>query len=137
MSIAVRTYCNACLLFDKLQTLRSLPAGFLKPLMVPLVPWRDISVDYITLLPRYKRKDHVVQHMVVVEDRLTKIRHFIVTEGLGVEELAERFIERVYSLYGLLETIISDRGTQFVSTLWRALSAQLAVILKLSSAFHL
>src|SRR4030088_824629 len=136
MSIAVRTYCNACLLYDKTKTPRSLPTGFLKPLAIPLVPWRDISVDYITPLPPCRRKDRVFQHVVVVVDRLTKMRHFIATEGLGVEELAERFIERVYSLHGLPETIVSDRGTQFVSTLWRALSARLAVTLKPSSAFH-
>src|SRR3982074_1331175 len=64
------------------------------------------------------------------------MRHFIATEGLGAEELAERFIERVYSLHGLPETIVSDRGTQCVSTLWRALSARLAVTLKPSAAFH-
>ena len=136
MSIAVRTYCNACLLCDKTKTPRSLPTGFLKPLAIPLAPWRDISVDYITPLPPCRRKDRVFQHVVVVVDRLTKMRHFIATEGLGAEELAERFIERVYSLHGLPETIVSDRGTQFVSTLWRALSARLAVTLKPSSAFH-
>jgi hypothetical protein len=106
MSIAVRTYCNACLLYDKTKTSRSLPAGFLKPLAVPLAPWREISVDYITPLPPCKRKDRVCQHVVVVVDRLTKIRHFIATEGLGTEELAERFIERVCSLHGLPATSI-------------------------------
>ena len=74
--------------------------------------------------------------MVVVVDRLMKMHHFIATEGLGTEELAERFIERVYSLHGLPETIISDRGTQFVTTLWRVLLARLAVTLKPSLAFH-
>src|SRR3979411_1129606 len=43
MSIAVRTYCNACLLCDKTKTSRSLPVGFLKPLAIPLAPWRNIS----------------------------------------------------------------------------------------------
>jgi hypothetical protein len=74
-------------------------------------------VDYITPLPPCRRKDRVFQHVVVVVDRLTKMRHFIVTEGLGTEELTEWFIERVYSLYSLSETIVSDRGTQFVSML--------------------
>jgi len=50
-------------------------------------------VDYITPLPPCRRKDRVFQHVVVVVDRLTKMRHFIATEGLGAEELAERFIE--------------------------------------------
>jgi hypothetical protein len=39
MCIPVRTYCTACLLHDKLKTPKSLPAGFLKSLAVPLTPW--------------------------------------------------------------------------------------------------
>ena len=50
MSIVVRTYCNVCLLYDKMKTPRSLPTGFMKPLEIPLAPWRDISIDYITPL---------------------------------------------------------------------------------------
>jgi hypothetical protein len=65
------------------------------------------------------------------------MHHFIVTEGLGPEELVEWFIERVYSLHSLPTMIISDRGTQFVSMYWRALSARLAVTLRPSLAFHL
>jgi hypothetical protein len=56
MSIAVRTYCNVYLLYDKTKTTRSLPVGFLKPLVVPLPP--------------YKRKDQVFQHVVVRVDCL-------------------------------------------------------------------
>jgi hypothetical protein len=67
-------------------------------------------------LPPCRRKECVSQHMVVVVDRLTKMCHFIASEGLGAEELAKRFIERVYILYGLPATIVSDRGTQFIST---------------------
>jgi hypothetical protein len=136
MRITVRMYCNMYLLCDKMKMLRSLPIGFLKPLTIPLVPWCDISMDYITPLLPCSRKERVVQHVVVVVDRLTKMRHYIVTEGLGAEELAEWFIERVYSLHSLPATIISNRGTQFVSTLERALSARLAVTLQPSSALH-
>jgi hypothetical protein len=136
MSIAVRSYCNACLLCDKTKTPRSLPTGFLKPLPVPLAPWRDISVDYITPLPPCGRRGQEFHHVAVVVDRLTKMRHFIPTTTLEAEELADRFIERVYSLHGVPETIISDRGTQFVSAFWRALSARLGVALRPSSAFH-
>jgi hypothetical protein len=117
MSLAVREYCKACLLCDKTNTLRAAPAGFLKPLPIPLAPWHDISVDYITPLPPCTRRDQTFRHVAVVVDRLTKMRHFIPTVSLEAEELAERFIERVYSLHGLPETIVSDRGTQFISAL--------------------
>jgi hypothetical protein len=136
MSIAVRSFCRACHGCDKTKQPRSAPTGFLKPLPVPLSPWRDISVDYITPLPPCRRRGQTFNHVAVVVDRLTKMRHFIATETLEAEELADRFIERVYSLHGLPETIISDRGSQFISTLWRALSARLAVTLRPSSAFH-
>jgi transposase InsO family protein len=136
MTQAVRTYCKGCLLCDKTKTPRSAPTGFLKPLPVPLAPWRDISVDYVTPLPLCERKGQTFQHIAVVVDRLTKMRHFIPTMTPETDELADRFIDRVYSLHGLPETIISDRGTQFVSAFWRALSARLAVELRPSSAFH-
>jgi hypothetical protein len=83
----------------------------LKPLVIPLILWHDISVDYITSLAPYRRKNQAFQYLVVVIDHLIKMHHFIVTQGLGVEELAERFIERVYSLYGLLATSLSARST--------------------------
>jgi len=136
ISQAVKTYCNACLLCDKTKTPRSSPPGFLKPLPLPLTPWRDVSVDYITPLPPCTRRGRVYNHVAVVVDRLTKMRHFIATETLEADELADRFIERVYSLDGLPETIVSDRGTQFVSAFWRSLSARLGVTLRPSSAFH-
>ena len=136
MTVATRAFTDACKLCDTTKTPRTKPAGFLKPLPLPLAPWRDISVDYITPLPACVRHGKEYKHVVVVVDRLTKMRHFISTVTLEADELAERFIEKVYSLHGLPETIVSDRGTQFVSAFWRALSARLAVTLRPSSAFH-
>jgi hypothetical protein len=65
------------------------------------------------------------------------MRHFIATMTLEAEELTDRFVEKVYSLHGLPETIVSDRGMQFVSSFWRALSTRLVITLKPLSAFHL
>jgi hypothetical protein len=79
----------------------------------------------------------VYKHILVVVDRLTKMRHFIPCISLEAEELAKCFITAVYSLYELPENIVSDRGSQFVSTLWRTISKRLNTILKPSSALHL
>jgi transposase InsO family protein len=133
---AVRAYVRACQLCTKTKTPRSAPVGFLKPLPLPFTPWSDISVDYVTPLPACERRGQVFRHVVVVVDRLTKMRHFIATVGLTAEELADRFIARVYSLHGCPETIVSDRGTQFVSAFWRTLSARLGITLRPSSAYH-
>lgn len=74
--------------------------------------------------------------MAVVVDRLTKIHYFIARETLEADELIDAFLHRVYSLHGCPETIVSDRGSQFVSAFWRALSARLGITLRPSSAYH-
>jgi len=136
MTLLIRKYCQGCILCAKTKTPRSNPPGFLKPLPLPFAPWKDISVDYITPLPVCEYRGRKYQHIAVVVDRLTKGRHFIATETLEAEELADRMIDKVYSLHGCPDTVISDRGSQFVSTLWRELSKRLGVTLRPSSAYH-
>jgi hypothetical protein len=43
------------------------------------------------------------------------MRHFIPTTRLSAEELADRFVNRIYCLYGSPDNVVSDQGTQFVS----------------------
>ena len=64
------------------------------------------------------------------------MRHFIPCASLEADELATRFLRAVYSLHGCPDNIISDRGSQFVSTFWNALSQRLGITLKPSSAYH-
>jgi transposase InsO family protein len=55
------------------------------------------------------------------------MRHFVPTEGLTTQELVNAFVNQVYSLHGCPDTIISDRGSQFVSQFWRQLSTRLGI----------
>ena len=64
------------------------------------------------------------------------MRHFIPCASLEADELATHFLRAVYSLHGCPDNIISDRGSQFVSTFWNALSQRLGITLKPSSAYH-
>jgi hypothetical protein len=85
MTSLVRSFTKGCLLCDKSKTPRAKPAGFLKPLPLPFRAWEDISIDYISPLPPCKRFGRTFRHVLVVVDRLTKMRHFIATETLDVE----------------------------------------------------
>jgi hypothetical protein len=136
MTRDVQAYVKACELCVRVKAPRSAPAGFLQPLPIPFRAWSDISVDYITPLPTCERKSQKYKHIAVVVCRLTKMRHFIPTASLTAEELADAFVTRVYSLHGAPETIISDRGTQFISEFWKELSERLSITLKHSSAYH-
>jgi len=63
--------------------------------------------------------------------------HFIpTTEKMSVEGLAKLFRDNVWKLHGLLESIISDRGPQFMAEIMRELNRMLGIKSKLSMAFH-
>ena len=63
--------------------------------------------------------------------------HFIpTTEKTSAEGLAWLFRDNVWKLYDLPESIISDRGPQFVAGLMQELNKMLGIKSKLSTAFY-
>jgi hypothetical protein len=73
----------------------------------------------------------------VIIDRLTKIAHFLLVRvKYTVATYAELYIARILSLHGVLKTIVSDRGPQFVSKFWEELHKSLGTKLLHSSAYH-
>jgi len=63
--------------------------------------------------------------------------HFIATiEKTLAKELAKLFQDHVWKLYGLPESIISDRGVQFVVGMMRKLNNLLEIQIKLLMAYH-
>jgi len=63
--------------------------------------------------------------------------HFIpTTEKTSAEELARLFRDNVWKLHRLPESIILDRGPQFVAGLMRKLNGMLEIKSKSSTAFH-
>jgi len=58
-------------------------------------------------------------------------------EGTLVERLVRLFRDNVWKLYGLLESVISDRRSQFVVELMKELNRTLEIKMRLSTAFHL
>ena len=89
--------------------------------------------DFITKLPLAQGYNSIL----VVVDQLTKMVHFIpTTEKTLAEGLARLFRDNVWKLHGLPESIISDRGPQFVVGLIRELNEMLRIKSKLSTAFY-
>ena len=73
----------------------------------------------------------------VIVDRLIKIAHFLpVRAKYIVATYAALYIARILSLHGILKTIVSDRGSQFVSKFWEELPKSLGTKLLHSSAYH-
>jgi len=122
--------CNAC---QQNKNCTEQLVGKLMPNSIPEKPWTYILADFIMKLPLAQGYDSIL----VVVNRLTKMVHFIPTmEKTSVEGLAWLFRDNVWKLYGLPESIISDRGPQFAAGLMQELNGMLGIKSKLLMVFH-
>jgi len=129
----VGKYVEGCDLCQRMKNRTEEPAEKLKLSEVPQKMWSHLTVDFITKLPVVAGKDTIL----VVCDRLSKITHFVATmEGTSAEGLARLFRDNVWKLHGLPESVVSDRGPQFVAELTKELNWMLGIKTKLSTAFH-
>ncbi|GJW26149.1 reverse transcriptase [Tanacetum coccineum] len=107
--------------------------GYLQPLPIPDKTWSSVSMDFIEGLPSSQGK---IVIMVVV-DRLSKYAHFIALHHpFTASTIAQVFLDIVYKLHGLPESIISDRDKVFLSHFLQSPFKVLKVQLKLSTAYH-
>ena len=96
--------------------------------------WIHLMVDLITKLLLVAKKDTIL----VVCDRLSKMIYFVtITEEILVERLVRLFRDNIWKLYGLPESVVSDRELQFAAELIKELNRILEIKTKLLTAFHL
>ena len=75
---------------------------------------------------------------MVVYNKLSKMAHFVATtEETTAKELTRLFRDNIWKLYGLPESMISDRRLQFAVELTKELNKILGIEIRLSTAFHL
>lgn len=96
-------------------------------------PWSKIGVDFIVKLPIPRGFDSIM----VVVDHFSKNSHFIpAKETWKADQLAEAFIDNIFKLHGLPESIVSDQGTTFMSQFWTSVLHQLKIHPTPSTAFQ-
>ncbi|KAI3708176.1 hypothetical protein L2E82_37300 [Cichorium intybus] len=110
------------------------PYGAVQPLPVPMKKWDEITMDFITKLPRTPRG---YDSIWVIVDRLTKSAHFIpIREDYQVSKLAEIYTREVVRRHGVPTSIISDRDSRFNSHLWQSFQKHFGTKALLGTAYH-
>ena len=116
------------------KTIRHKKFGLLEPIDVPMRLWNAISMDFMAGLPESLGYTKIW----AIVDRFSKMAHFIpLTTEVPIKELALIFLQNIWRLHGLPESIISDRDTRFTSKFWMSLMELLQVKINMSTAFHL
>jgi transposase InsO family protein len=127
----INKYIRNCHVCRRTHTPRDKTPGLLHPLPVPARPWQHISMDFKSF-PKSKSSYDAI---LVVVDRLGKRPISVPCHKTATsKDLAAMFITHVWRHYGPPDTIVSDRGPQFISSFWNEFCAILGIKLKLSTA---
>ncbi|KAD2394125.1 hypothetical protein E3N88_41102 [Mikania micrantha] len=130
----VAKYVSHCLTCQQVKIEHQRASGLLQPLDIPLLKWDDISMDFVTGLPKTFRKNDAIW---VIVDRLSKSAHFLpIQQGHSVSKLFEIFKQEIVRLHGTPVSIISDRDPRFTSHFWKGLQSAWGTRLRFSTAFH-
>uniref|UniRef100_A0A8C7TQH1 Gypsy retrotransposon integrase-like protein 1 n=1 Tax=Oncorhynchus mykiss TaxID=8022 RepID=A0A8C7TQH1_ONCMY len=129
----VKVYVSSCSVCAQSKAPRHLPRGKLQPLPVPQRPWSHLSVDFLTDLPLSQGNTTVL----VIVDRFSKSCRLLPLPGIPTAlQTAEALFTHVFRHYGVPEDIVSDRGPQFTSRVWRAFMERLGISVNLTSGYH-
>lgn len=133
MSAYIRRWVRNCHMCIRTKPNRRNRQGLLQPLPTPERAWDYITMDFITYLPKCQGFDAIL----VVVDRLTKLRHYIPCHTTdGAEEVARLFTQNIFRLHGRPIDIVSDRDAKFMSDFWQHLSRRLKIKSSPSTAYH-
>jgi hypothetical protein len=111
----VQRFVAECLVFqqNKVETIKT--PGLLQPLAIPSQRWEEVSMDFITGLPKSEGKSVIM----VIVDRLTKYTHFCaLSHPFKASTVATAFMEIVQKLHGSPKIIVSDKDPIFTGHFW-------------------
>ncbi|KAF5784342.1 putative nucleotidyltransferase, Ribonuclease H [Helianthus annuus] len=129
----IKQFVRACSICQQAKHETVAYPGLIQPLPVPTAVWSDISMDFITGLPKSQGKEVIF----VVVDRLTKYAHFIaLSHSFTAANVAQAFLDNVYKLHGWPSSIVSDRDTIFLSNFWKEFTKLQGITMALSTAYH-
>jgi hypothetical protein len=134
MKREIARYVSECDTCRRVKTDHLKPARNLQPLSIPEWKWENICMDFIKGLPRTSRGYNSIW---VIVDRRTKSAHFIpISTTYRVRQYAELYLSHIIRYHGIPKTIISDRGSIFMSRFWEQLHDYLGTHLIHSSAYR-
>ncbi|GJV21844.1 putative reverse transcriptase domain-containing protein [Tanacetum coccineum] len=117
MKAEIATYVSKCLTCAKVKIEYQKPSGLLVQPEIPQWKWENITMDFVTKLPKTTAGQDTIW---VIVDRLTKSALFLpMREDDTLKKLTRQYLKEVVSKHGVPVSIISDRDGKFTSHFYR------------------
>ncbi|GKD57614.1 putative reverse transcriptase domain-containing protein [Tanacetum coccineum] len=109
MKADIATYVSKCLTCARVKAKHQRPSGLLVQPEILEWKWDNITIDFITKLPR---------------------------ENDPLDKLARLYLNRIVARHGIRVSIICDRDGRFTSNFWKSFQKDLGTDISMSSAYH-
>ncbi|GJS98642.1 putative reverse transcriptase domain-containing protein [Tanacetum coccineum] len=134
MKADIATYVSKCLTCLRVKAEHQKPSGLLVQPAIPQWKWENITMDFVTKLPRTQSGNDTIW---VIVDRLTKSAHFLpMRETDPMDKLARLYLKEVVTRHGIPVSIICDRDPRFTSNFWRSFQKAMGTRLDMSTTYH-
>ncbi|KAJ0550384.1 putative nucleotidyltransferase, Ribonuclease H [Helianthus annuus] len=111
MKAHIATYVGKCLTCAKVKVEYQKPAGLLQQPKIPQWKWEEISMDFVTSLPRSQRGNDTIW---VIVDRLTKSAHF-----LAIKE-TDKFVKEPVEITDRDVKVLKSKRIPLVRVRWNS-----------------
>ncbi|GKE73280.1 putative reverse transcriptase domain-containing protein [Tanacetum coccineum] len=130
----IATYVSKCLMCLKVKAEHQKPSGLLVQPKIPQWKWDNITMDFVTKLPRTQSGNDTIW---VIVDQLTKSAHFLpMRETDPMDKLARLYLKEVVMRHGIPVSIICDCDPRFTLNFWRSFQKAMGTQLDMSTAYH-
>ncbi|GKB09679.1 putative reverse transcriptase domain-containing protein [Tanacetum coccineum] len=134
MKADIAAYVSKCLTCARVKAEHQRPSGLLVQPAIPEWKWDNITMDFITKLPKSSQGFDTIW---VIVDRLTKSAHFLpIRENDPLDKLARLYLNRIVARHGIPASIICDRDGRFTSNFWKSFQKALGTDVSMSTAYH-
>ncbi|GJS28218.1 putative reverse transcriptase domain-containing protein [Tanacetum coccineum] len=117
------TYVSRCSTCAKVKAEYQKPSGLLVQPVIPIWKWENITMDFVTKLPKTSSGQDTIW---VIVDRLTKSAHLLpMKETYSMEKLTRQYLKEVVSRHDVPISIIFYRDSKFTSYFWKSLNEAL------------
>ena len=130
----VREYVKSCLECQRAKSSTTKPPGELHPI-VPSRPWEILTLDFVVGLP--EEPSTKFSQVLVLVDKFTKyVLLEPCTQNVTAVQTAQIFVRRIIAEHGVPAVVISDRGPQFTSAVWKEVLKSLGSRVALATTHH-
>ena len=130
----VREYVRSCRLCQEQKHATTREPGALRPILAKR-PWQLVTLDFVGGLPP-ARGSKFTQILVIVDKFSKYVSLEPCVSEITAAGTAEILLRRIVAHFGLPELVISDRGPQFSSIVWKELLTLVGSRIGLTTPHH-